>query len=207
MKKLLLITMMLVAVATTSITAQSNKFGITLGTNFNKGKSIDGLNTKMDSGVLIGGKWQHFFGENLFTDLGLGFDGRELKYKPKVGYGEIKRTQFSLNVPIHLGYMHHFNNTVAIYGAAGPYFNIGLFGQYKLKGTDDFGDYDEGDQDLYESGSGDKRFEAGLGFRVGVQLINHIQISAGYDLGLTKLNKHVSEFQNRTFTLGIAYMF
>lgn len=155
----------------------------------------------MQTGVNIGGVYQHLFNNGLLLDLGLNLDSKAVKASADGEY--LKRTALGLKTPIHIGYMYHINNDFSIFATGGTYFTIGLSGEYKGRDVD--GETDT--VDLYESGSGDKRFEMGLGVKVGVEFIRHIQVSLGYDYGLTKLNKDGDDLKNRTINLSVAYIF
>lgn len=199
MKKLsLLIALVLTLASTASFAQTTSKWGIYAGTNFNKtSKVVDGAEKKMATGFDLGAKYQLHFNSGLFLDFGLGFDYKNIKNKA-LGI-TIERQALGLQVPIHVGYMYNINDSFAVFGSAGPYMTIGMSGKYKIT--------DEVSEDLYESESGDERFEVGLGAKVGVQFIKHIQVSLGYDFGLTELNEYTDGLKNRTLTFGVAYIF
>lgn len=155
----------------------------------------------MQTGVNIGAVYQHLFSNGLLLDLGLNLDSKAVKASADDGYA--KRTALGLKTPIHIGYLYNINNDFAIFATGGTYFTIGLSGEYKVRDIDG----DSETLDLYESGNGDKRFEMGIGMKVGVEFIRHIQVSLGYDYGLTKLNKYGDDLKNRTINLSVAYIF
>ena len=49
-----------------------------------------------------------------------------------------------------------------------------------------------------------RRFDGGISVRLGAELINHVQIAVGYDLGFAELNNML---YNQTISLSAAYMF
>ena len=199
MKKLsLLIALVLTLASTASFAQTTSKWGIHLGTNFNKmSKAVDGADKKMATGFDLGAKYQLHFNSGLFLDFGLGLNYKNIKNKA-LGI-TIERQALGIQLPVHVGYMYNINDSFAVFGSAGPYMTIGMSGKYKMTG--------EVSEDLYESGSGDDRFEAGLGAKVGVQFIKHIQVSLGYDFGLTELNSDSDGLKNRTLNVGVTYIF
>ena len=111
---------------------------------------------------------------------------------------------YSLEIPIHFGYKHRLDN-VAIFGEFGPYFGFGLFGKTKLSS------YGESAKvDTYSDEGGMKRFDFGLGFRVGVEILHKIPVSIGYDFGLIDANKESDEapsMKHSNMTVSIGYKF
>lgn len=204
MKKLSLLFALVFTLASATTFAQTvSKWGIYAGTNFNTPSKVEnGASKKTTVGFDMGAKYQLHFNSGLFLDFGLGLDYKNIKLSES-GL-TLERKALGLQMPIHLGYMYNINDSFAIFGSAGPYMTIGLSGEYK--GSLDALDTEES-IDLYEKDSGDDRFEAGLGLKVGVQFIKHIQVSLGYDFGLTELNEYSDGLKNRTINLGVAYMF
>ena len=105
--------------------------------------------------------------------------------------GSIKTNPYYLDIPIHFGYRHSITRKVSVFAEAGPYFSIGLFGKHKIEqisATADGGsdpnivkeDYTE---NVFGS-NGLKRFDFGLGFRIGAELQKRYSVSLGYDWGL-----------------------
>jgi hypothetical protein len=53
-----------------------------------------------------------------------------------------------------------------------------------------------------------KRFDVGIGAKIGAEFAKHYQISLGYDHGLNNVFKDTDESsKNRNFTVSVAYMF
>lgn len=117
-------------------------------------------------------------------------------------------TPYYLNIPVHIGYKFSTGRNVGLFVNAGSYFNIGLFGKAKETVTPD-----NGEPMTYTRASNifsDKmmeRFDWGLGFRAGIEIIHHIQLGIGYDWGMKNINKNGIDCKNRTFTVSWAYMF
>lgn len=106
--------------------------------------------------------------------------------------GGCTSSSYYLDIPIHIGYHYSVNPEFAIFGEAGPYIGVGLFGNSKIKWLD---------EELYKKGKikhnertvktfdALKRFDVGLGLQVGVELAQKFTISIGYDYGLIDLSK------------------
>ena len=107
---------------------------------------------------------------------------------------------YYLHLPIHAGYHWSVARRCAIYVDAGPYFSLGLFG--KAKTTDHIKNETHKDNTFDQI----RRFDWGLGARLGVELGGHYRLGMGYDFGLQKLSKYSSD-KNNNFTLSVGYMF
>jgi hypothetical protein len=132
-----------------------------------------------------------------------------------------QRLQYSatpayLYIPIHIGYKYALNNDVAFFGNVGPYFGIGLFGKEKLA-TENY-DATTGalltttTTDVHDhvfADSAMKRFDFGVGIKVGAEFINHIQLALSYDFGLTKTQTSLHPYggKNSTFRFSYTYLF
>ncbi len=125
----------------------------------------------------------------------------------QIDYGNLLEAQFTafyFEVPIHVGFKYTVNEKVALFGDFGPYVAFGAFGKSKLAVSsatikcDTFGDT-----------AGVKRFDAGLGFKVGVELEKRIPVSIGYDFGLLNIDDESEEesVKNTNFTVSIGYKF
>lgn len=117
-------------------------------------------------------------------------------------------TPYYLSIPVHLGYKFSMGRNVSLFVNAGPYFNIGLFGKAKETITPDNGKattYTRADNVF--SSKIQERFDWGLGFRAGIEVVRHIQVGIGYDWGMKNVNKNGVDNKNRTFTASCTYMF
>lgn len=124
----------------------------------------------------------------------------------QLDYGDILNVNidaYYLEIPIHIGYKHTFNEKFALFGEFGPYFGIGIFGKIKLES--------EGESltvDTFSEKGGVKRFDMGLGFRFGAEINKLIPISIGYDFGLTNINNdNNGKFKNSNLMVSIGYKF
>lgn len=207
-KVLLLIAMLTVSVA--SINAQGNlRWGATVGMN-SSNFSITGFDSKV--GFHAGVKAEvglPQFSDGLYLDMGalLTLKGA------KVDGGSaatIKFNPYYLEIPVHLGYKYAVNESFAIFGNAGPYVAIGLFGKANIKGDliDDIMDEYGGDGNSTNVFGDDamKRFDFGLGLKAGVEFNQKFQISIGYDWGLIE-NIKDSGNKNRNLMISLGCFF
>ena len=121
----------------------------------------------------------------LLTSKGVKLDWGDL--------GNSKTNAYYLELPIHIGYKYTINDSFAIFGDVGPYVGFGLFGKTKSTTIDV---YDEGY--VYETETSNtfdfiKRFDVGLGLRVGVELKKKYSLSVSYDWGLLDAYKRNNE--------------
>lgn len=98
--------------------------------------------------------------------------------------GSSNTTAYYLEVPVHIGWKYPLNNDLAVYGELGPYFAYGLGGKHKIKEPElgDNGDIVLNDKS-YNTFDLFKRFDMGLGFRIGAEIKSKYTISIGYDFG------------------------
>lgn len=145
-----------------------------------------------------------------------------------IDFGDLadgKSNAYYLEVPVHFGYKHTVNDQFALFGEFGPYFACGLFGKTSSNALD----YDDNFDFVSESEKHDtfdefKRFDFGLGFRLGVEFCQKFTFSIGYDFGLVNVwNKKwgesdidvddydevylVDDVKNRNLTITLGYKF
>ena len=134
MKKILVI-FALLAVSFASVNAQENlKWGATLGMN-SSNFSGDAFSSKV--GFHAGVKAEvglPQIAEGVYLDLGalLSLKGA----KVNLGSYDIKYNPCYLEIPVHMGYKYAVNENFAVFGNAGPYVAIGLFGKVKTDGIE-----------------------------------------------------------------------
>ena len=161
MKKILVI-FALLAVSFASVNAQENlKWGATLGMN-SSNFSGDAFSSKI--GFHAGVKAEvelPQIAEGVYLDLGalLSLKGA----KVNLGSYDIKYNPCYLEIPVHMGYKYAVNENFAVFGNAGPYVAIGLFGKVK---TDGIESSDPSDNVFDEDGGGMTSFVvfSSLGF-------------------------------------------
>lgn len=189
----------------TGINAQERtRFGLVGGLNISKL-----TNLLMDSrvGFHLGAKMEAPIpGDNdLYVDIEalLSLKGAKVE---SPGGAELKMNPYYLEIPVHLGYKYEANENLSVFGSAGPYFAIGLFGKYDVDATSVGAGSDSGD---FFGDDGFKRFDIGLGLKGGIEIKKTVQISLGYDLGLfdTLGEEGYDSVQNRNFKVSLAYLF
>ena len=125
----------------------------------------------------------------------------------QLDYGSILKANldaYYLEIPIHIGYKHSLSENFAIFGEFGPYIGIGLFGKSKIESKGE-----SISVDTFSEDGGVKRFDMGLGFKLGVEINKLIPISVGYDFGLANINNDNDggSIKNSNLTISIGYKF
>lgn len=105
-----------------------------------------------------------------------------------VDWGDLassKCNAYYLEVPVHLGYQYAVNDNFSVFGEFGPYFAYGLFGNTSASSMD----FEDGESTSESHSTFDelKRFDFGLGLRVGVEIRQRYTFSVGYDMGLANI--------------------
>ena len=209
MKKILLF-FALVAMSVVSINAQDNlKWGVMAGMNVSK-YTITGFDSRIGfhAGIKAelglsqeaGGAYMDFAA--LLTLKGAKIDAGSL--------ASFKMNPYYLEVPVHIGYKYAVNDDFALFGSAGPYIAVGLFGKAKAKVDGDLVDLGEfGGNSASEDIFGDdgfKRFDFGLGLKAGVEFSKKYQVAISYDFGLVEVAKDLG-MMNRNLLISLGYMF
>ena len=191
-----------------------------------------GLNISKYSTALYGSNVGFHVGVRGYMDMPSLFNGAYVNAGAflslkgaSIDMGEIaggKSKAYYLDVPVHLGYKHIVNDNFSVFGEFGPYFALGLFGKTNSHNMD----YDDDDKIVSTTESHNtfdefKRFDFGLGIRLGVEFRQKYTFSIGYDLGLINTwNKNwdetsedvdvinlVEEVKNRNLTTSVGYKF
>lgn len=133
-----------------------------------------------------------------------------------------KSNAYYLDIPVHLGYKHVINKDFAVFGEFGPYFAFGLFGKTDSRNLD-YNDK-QGLFTVYETHDTFdefKRFDFGLGIRLGAEFRQKYTFSISYDFGLINCwNENwdesdnydedinlVDNVKNRNFSITLGYKF
>lgn len=205
MKKVLLLMAML-TIGLASINAQDNlRWGATVGMN-SSNFSITGFDSKI--GFHAGVKAEvglPQISEGVCLDMGalLTLKGAKIDGGSAAS---IKFNPYYLEIPVHIGYKYAVNENFAIFGNAGPYLAIGLFGKAKAEG-DILDEYEFNDNSTNVFGDDAmKRFDFGLGLKAGVEFSQKYQISIGYDWGLVE-NIKDSGNKNRNLMISLSCFF
>lgn len=108
------------------------------------------------------------------------------------------RTHY-ISIPLHVGFRYNIIKNVGAYADFGPSFNLGLGGKWADSNEKFFKSVEKG-------GSGAKRFDCTLGFRLGAEYNNRLSLTFGFDWGL---NKTITDPNVKTFrsTITLGYRF
>lgn len=220
----MVVTMLLAFAFCISAKAQDFRMGVTGGYSLSAPSAYDS-----QSGFHVGVKGELGLSQatkGLYVDLGLLLSSQGWKTPGYYYNGSTRSTgttpgtpssgytsnweciPYYLSIPVHVGYKFPVGRNVSLFVNAGPYFNIGLFGKAKETITPDNGKattYTRADNVF--SNKMQERFDWGLGFRAGVEIVRHIQLGIGYDWGMKNINKNGVDCKNRTFVVSCAYMF
>jgi len=205
MKKVLFLIAMLAA-SVASIHAQDNlRWGATLGMN-SSNFSITGFDSKI--GFHAGVKAEvglPQFSEGVYLDLGalLTLKGAKIDGGSAAS---IKFNPYYLEVPVHIGYKYAVNDNFAIFGNAGPYLAVGLFGKAKIDG-DLIDELEvEGNSVNVFGDDAMKRFDLGIGLKAGLEFNQKYQLSISYDWGMIE-NIKDSGNKNRNLMISLGCFF
>jgi hypothetical protein len=215
----LFIFMFLLAGACSTLLAQTVTIGPTAAFNWSSQGSREGK-----AGVTIGVAGEVGLPrvtKGLYLDWGVTLSTHSWETDWQTDALTKQRVQYSatpayLSIPIHIGYKYALTQDVAFFGSVGPYFGIGLFGKEKqftenydpttgaLLNTTTVQVHDNVFADCAM-----KRFDFGLGIKVGAEFINHIRLALSYDFGLTKTQTtcHPYGGKNNTFRFSYTYLF
>ena len=219
MKKILLFAVVM-AMGLGSVNAQENlRWGVTAGMNSSK-YSNSFMNSR--TGFHVGVKAEMALPQ-VAEGVYLEFGGLLTSKGSKVNYGSLvslKLNPYYLEIPVHMGYKYVINENFAVFGNAGPYAAIGVFGKIKAKadlssagGNIDWGEWGIDPSDLKGEGSENifgkdkmKRFDLGLGLKTGVEFNQRYQVAISYDWGLLETIDN-SDWKNRNLMISFSYMF
>ena len=208
-----------VAACAVNAGAQRLRWGVEGGLNVSRPINADGARV----GFNVGLKGDLDF--NPATDSWFIGAAVKLSSKPSNGHGDIgwfdsdglpavssveveRMTPYYLEIPIHAGYHFNLSRKVKAFASFGPYFAVGLFGHSTHSvfiGDGNWVGYkiDNVFKATYYNDAM-RRFDAGISVRLGAELIDHVQIAVGYDLGFVELN---NTLYNQTISLSVGYMF
>lgn len=125
--------------------------------------------------------------------------------KKAIARSSFTRDAYYLNIPIHIGRKGSFGENLSLFFDAGPYIAYGLFGKSKYIDA-----YHKIDNQVvhrtysYNTFDRSRRFEWGVGVKLGAELYKHYQVGVSYDYGVTRA--HDSD-RNANFTFVVGYMF
>ena len=211
MKKLFVIIVSFVFCAAASA-QQNTRWGVIVGMNSSELTSSRYLDSRI--GFHLGvkaeiGLPQVSQGAYLETAMLLSLKGEKTSNEFDGDEG-IKVNPYYLEIPVHIGYRYALSKNFNLFGSFGPYFAYGLFGKIKADVIGPKGNGYEVKTDAFGSNTM-KHFDFGLGGRIGAEFNNKIQLSVGYDYGLTKPfssdNASVYGKYNKNLSISVAYMY
>lgn len=127
--------------------------------------------------------------------------------KPVVGHRYLGTANpVYLELPVRIGYKHRITDKFAIQAELGPWIGVGVFDHSKYYVYNNETSDPETVHASCFNRDNYRRFEIGIGGRVGVEIKGHWQIMLGYDYQLNKLIKGLNN-RNQTFGISGAYMF
>lgn len=189
MKKFLMMAVM--AIMAITATAQVEQ-GFRMGIRVNGGLSnVTGEGDKITFGYGLGWIAEYNFNSSLFLQSGIGLEN--IAHKEEAIDGTLNA--YFAQLPIHIGYRFGLGDSSSLFVQAGPTVGYGLFGskiEWNLGGETNYFDVA-------------KRFDLGVGGRVGVEFSN-FQISAGANYGVLEAFDG-GGYHNLSINLGLAYMF
>lgn len=200
MKKLLFI-MLLFLGAFGNAHAQDVRWGFIGGLNLSRydhswSSNKPGFHAGIKAEVPIAKRF-YFDGAAMLSLKGAKLDGNRYKARP-----------YYLEIPLHVGYKYPIARDFKLFAGFGPYFAVGLFGNFKEK----WYDHDEFPRHRTIKCFKDdlmNRFDAGLGIRFGIEVRQNLQFSFAYDWGLADVADDWGAWgvQNRNFMMSFGYMF
>jgi len=168
------------------------------GINFSKYTSAD-LDYK--TGFQVGAKMEMPISkihENIYINSGLILSQKGGKNDD---FGNVKINAYYMDLPIHIGAKQKLSNKFSILEEVGPYFGLGLFG--KTKG-ETFYPSEKFNYNTFSS-EGLRRFDFGLGFKVGTEFIDQFRLTWGLDFGVKKVHKN-SNAKNFNTYISLSYI-
>lgn len=118
----------------------------------------------------------------------------------EISTGEVTRKfqAHYFSIPIHIGYRYNLSEKFGVYGEIGPYLALGIAGKYR-KNFEDAG-FDNLSENVFGKHAAKlyldktynnirtfRRFDGGLGFRVGAEYNNQYSLNFGYDWGMADI--------------------
>lgn len=157
------------------------------------GMAVSRLRGKVDTqgkaGFTAGWRLQYGFHgvQGLYVNSGI-----DLTQKGYRANGN-RTNMFYADVPVHVGYKYDFSSEWAAFGELGPYFGAGLGGKERGDGPN---------KKVFASTGYDvKRFDWGMGFRVGAEYRHKYNVSMGLDWGCYDISPKGMDRETFCFTL------
>ena len=133
------------------------------------------------------------------------------------------RTHY-LQIPIHVGFRYNIMEDLGVYGELGPYFGVGIGGKFTEE-IDANGTWTKPLENSYAIFKKSKtqenlqRWDAGVGFRIGAEYMEHYSLNLGCDWGVTDMWRDdfkdamhdagvdLNKIKNFSFTIAFGYRF
>ena len=201
------------------IVAQEFRPGVLAGLNLNAPSNMESR-----YGFRMGVKGELTFPKvvkGLYAESGLAISSLPWKSEkhiyPKKGIvSQTKATPYYLNIPLRAGFKWNCGRIAKFFVNAGPYLNIGLFGNIKEIQRDVYNEplpwSNDDPSGYFDYVGSDHIVDWGLGFGTGIEVASHYQVSLGYEWGMRDImsssdNRPTYDSRMRTFTFQLAYMF
>ncbi len=201
-KTLFTILSVFLTVGMISVNAQTPiKYGVKADMNISNFllKDMDDAKSTMRVGPSVGGFMKIDLHENFAIQPELSFFYKNNKMEEDGDKDTFK--QWGMQLPVYaLAQSENFMGRV--YGGFGPYVGLGFDARFK-----------DADVDLYKKVDGETpmtRWDFGLGFLLGYEFNNGLQINAGYQFGfINQLDafKDDAKMRTQTVNVGIGYSF
>lgn len=189
MKKILFFALMAVIAMTASAQVEQ---GFRMGVRVQGGvTNVVCEGDKMTFGYGLGWVAEYNFNPKLYLQSGIAFE--DIAHKEDAIDGTLNA--YYLQLPIHVGYRFNLTDNVPLFIQAGPTLAYGIAGT-KIEW------YDGGETNYFDVA---KRFDLGLGGRVGVEF-SKFQISVGTNYGVLDAFDGAGA-HNLSINLGLGYMF
>ena len=115
-----------------------------------------------------------------------------------------KTTEHYVNIPLHLGFGYSFSSSFRMFLYGGPTANIGIASTTKEDSNFGIGSRTT---NHYED-TNYSRFDVLLGAGAGIELIERIRLTVGYDFGMfDRYNNEDITFKRNRLTAGLAFIF
>jgi hypothetical protein len=156
-------------------------------------------------GFQAGGQAHYYFDAVPGLSLSSGLTLAGYFYNLNDGYWDVHSHHVALQIPIRVQYEYKFNDNWAVFGYAGPKFDIGL----SFKTDRELGSYGVDTEDFYSSNNNynqQHRLNFMLGFAGGVRFWD-LYLSLGGDFGLNNMykNDNLTPIHTHQFILTLGY--
>ena len=181
--------------ARTSSTAKS-------GSTTSKEDPLNGFYAGFDYGVNIAGSFKVTPG--VYFSM---FTGQTDYSVGSLANTKATRTEMYLNIPVNFSYSFPLGSSVSAFVFAGPTANVGLSDKLKIDVNTVVGG-GSSSYDVYKENSDYKRFDIMIGGGAGIDIVNKVRVSVGYNYGLLDRDGSSNSTLHRSeLHAGVAYLF